>query len=418
MIFLDSYKYESDFDNKFVLSNVVANAGDVIVIGVSGIRNAICFDFATPTWNGETFEIVSEVILEHPLSVFILKCASSGTYTITSTADNYGGVAATATVFSGSFGSSFFDAAVLASWTTGTYNLPSATVTGVGASDVVCVFLGVSEQNISGDAFPTTIFTSNGDEQIVATTTVKSGRMYACTNTGTGSVVASFTKSDSGQPSWRMAAFRLYESGGGGVTIDEEPVDIRVTEGRTFTITGLGTVLTTGNVDAYVNADTNAAITPNSVTNTTGDTYEVVITVPDAYAGLKYDLTGYPVIISTPDGDATSGNIPYLPVTGNDFVNITVGPGDFTVSLGALASGNQIEWETLGGDVDVDDECIITYTGADPDGLTFDVRAWDDTDDTWGAFATQALTTGGGGGGSGTITDIATYGVATYGLGV
>lgn len=202
-----------------------------------------------------------------------------------------------------------------------------------------------------------------------------------------------------------------------GVTVDDSPDDIRVTESRTVRITTLGASLTTGNVDVFINSDANTALTPSAVTLVSGNTYDVAFAVTDEYAGLKYSATGYPVIISTPDGDATSGNIPYLPVTGNDFVNITAGPGDFTVSLGALASGDQIEWETLGGDVDVDDECIITYTGADPDGLTFDVRAWDDTDDTWGNFATQTLTTGGGGDEDATIP-IARYGIATYGLGV
>lgn len=202
------------------------------------------------------------------------------------------------------------------------------------------------------------------------------------------------------------------------VTIGTTPSDIRVTESRTVRITALGTALNTGNVGAYINSKTNAALTPSAVTLVSGNTYDVTFAVTDAYAGLKYDLTGYPVIISTPDGDATSGNIPYLPVTGNDFVNITAGPGDFTVSLGALASGDQIEWETLGGDIDVDDECIITYTGADPDGLTFDVRAWDDTDDTWGDFATQTLTTGGGGGESTGITfnGISASGISSAGL--
>lgn len=178
-----------------------------------------------------------------------------------------------------------------------------------------------------------------------------------------------------------------------GVAINTSPADIRVTESRTVRITALGTSLTTGNVDVYVNANTNAAITPSAVTLISGNTYDVVFTVTDAYAGLKYDLTGYPVIISTPDGDATSGNIPYLPRDGYDFVNPTSVPGDVVVISGTLDTTDQAEWDTVGGTVEVNNDLTFTFTGEDPDGVTFDLRIWDSSDSTWGDFATQTFTT-------------------------
>lgn len=206
------------------------------------------------------------------------------------------------------------------------------------------------------------------------------------------------------------------------VTIDSTPADIRVTESRTFRVTVPTTALNTGNVSAYVDAGTNDPITPSSVTNVSGLTYDVVITVPDTYAGLPYDETGYPVIISTPDGDATSAAIPYLPVTGNDYVVLTAAPGDFGTSLGTLATPDIIEWETNSGEITVNADATITSTNPN---TTFEARAWDATDSTYGEWALQTLGTGGGGGGSGGITisglsysGISEAGITTAGLSI
>ncbi len=246
---------------------------------------------------------------------------------------------------------------------------------------------------------------STGDIDIYKDSVLVTSSSYTDTLSGLRAGMQAY---DDGTPVLINTLNTVTDGGAGGVTIDDSPASMRVTESRTFTITGLGTTLNTGNVDAYVNADTNTAITPSSVTNTTGDTYEIVITVPDAYAGLKYNLTGYPVIISTPDGDATSGNIPYLPVTGNDFVNPSAVPGDVIVSSGTYNVGDQAEWDTLGTVnisgtdypiITVNADSTFTYRGSDPDGVTFDLRIWDDFNSTWGSFATQTLSTGGVGGG-------------------
>lgn len=322
MILLDSYKYESDFDNKFVLSNVEASAGNVIVIGVSGLRNAICLNFETPVWDEEIFTVVSEVLSEPPLSVFILKCVGSGTHSITAIADEYGSVAATAMVFNGSFGESFFGAASSASWTTGDFQLPSVAVSGISASDFVCVFLEASEQDLFGNAFPDTIFSSNGDERIVAATTAKVGRLYACTKTGTGSVTASFTKSNAGEPAWRIAAFRLYESGGGtSPVIDSYPAQIR--SGQT------GIAYTTSNISSVTSIAV-GSLAATSISDTTGDGTHAL---PGLVDETVHELFGTKTV-SFNAGAATVSR-EFLPPTGNDFVTLS---GTINTGTGAVGA--------------------------------------------------------------------------------
>lgn len=198
------------------------------------------------------------------------------------------------------------------------------------------------------------------------------------------------------------------------VTIDDTEADTRVTESRTVRITVDSTAPTTGNTSIYINADTNAAITPTSVTTVSGLTVDIAFTVPDEYAGLPYSATGYPIIVDTVDGQASSANVPYLPVTGNDFVNPTVAvPGDIVVLSGTFGTDDQLEYETAGGTISISTSCIITYTGENPAGVSFDIRAWDNADDTWGGYA--AMSFGGEGGGI-TSAGLTSAGITSAGL--
>lgn len=199
----------------------------------------------------------------------------------------------------------------------------------------------------------------------------------------------------------------------GGITIDDTDADTRVTEARTVRVTVISTPPTPANTDIYIDADTNDAIVPDSCTLVSGTTYDIVFTVPDEYAGLPYDEVGYPIIVSTADGDATSGDVPYLPVTGNDFVVLTAAPGDFGTSLGTLAIGDIIEWETNGGDITVNSDGTITSTNPN---TTFEARAWDATDSTYGAWALQTLGSGDSGGSSMVQYGLAIIGTVIRGL--
>lgn len=175
------------------------------------------------------------------------------------------------------------------------------------------------------------------------------------------------------------------------VTIDDIDSPIRVTEPVTAQITVAATAPTTGNTDVYINADTNAAITPDSVTLVSGLIYDVVFTVPDEYAGLPYSATGYPVIISTVDGDATSANVPFLPVTGNGEEVLTDVSDTEIESSPALEILDQVEWtnaadledETPSGIIIGSDGRVTSYS----DATTFSFRVWDHDDSTWGDWA-------------------------------
>lgn len=175
------------------------------------------------------------------------------------------------------------------------------------------------------------------------------------------------------------------------VTIDDIDSPIRVTEPVTARITVAATAPTTGNTDVYVNADTNSAITPDSVTLVSGLIYDVVFTVPDEYAGLSYSATGYPVIISTVDGDATSANVPFLPVTGNDYVTLTDVSATDIESSPALEVADQVEW-TNAAVIDIDSEGKVTSSEA---SATFEFRVWDHDDSTWGDWAEATWGSGG-----------------------
>ena len=180
-------------------------------------------------------------------------------------------------------------------------------------------------------------------------------------------------------------------SGGGSITIGSTPTNNRVTESRTIRVTSPTTTITTGNTTIKINGSGNAAITPSSVTVVSGLTVDIAYTVPDTYAGLPYSAVGYPIIVTSTDGTVSSANVPFLPVTGNDFVVAASVPGDFPVFSGSLEVLDQLEYETIGGDVSVNPSLAVTYDGVDPTGLSFEARAWDDSDDTWGAFASISI---------------------------
>lgn len=217
------------------------------------------------------------------------------------------------------------------------------------------------------------------------------------TKTGDGQyreAVGSYTSPAAtiGDGNW-FGAQEFYWSAesGSAVTIDDIDSPIRVTEPVTARITVAATAPTTGNTDVYVNADTNSAITPDSVTLVSGLIYDVVFTVPDEYAGLPYSATGYPVIISTVDGDATSSNVPFLPDAGNDYVTLTDVSATDIESSPALEVADQVEW-TNAAVIDIDSEGKVTSSEAT---ATFEFRIWDHDDSSWGDWAEATWGSGG-----------------------
>ena len=81
------------------------------------------------------------------------------------------------------------------------------------------------------------------------------------------------------------------------------------------------------------------------------------------------------------------------PAAGNSYIDLTsVVDSDITASP-ALAIGDQLEYEntTTAGALPVSISAggVISVTG-DPAGESFDVRAWDSSSPSWGAWATQS----------------------------
>jgi hypothetical protein len=213
----------------------------------------------------------------------------------------------------------------------------------------------------------------------------------------------------------RGGTFRTWTlnySSGPVLTIDSTPADIRVTESRTIRVTPPTTAITTGNTSIYINADTAAAITLSSVTTVSGLTVDIVFTVPDEYAGLPYSATGYAIIVSTADGDATSANVPYLPVTGNDDVTLTDVSATDIESSPALEVDDQIEW-TNAAVITIGADGKVTST---EESATFEFRVWDHNDSSWGDWAEVVFGESGGSTGVLTASSLTTSGLTVAGL--
>jgi hypothetical protein len=390
---LNTYTIDGDLDNQLTIASVAASVGDVIVVFASGRTNTIKANWTTPTWNGETFNVLQDFVSADPtcVEVFILKCASSATANIVLNADQYTGCHGHAHVYSGAFGAIFYDAVVSQYVDTGTYSLPSIAITGMTANDIAVNALLATGWDAGYSDVSATTHTPNGTQRALTESTQPgSRRMYSATNTGTGSVTASYSKSSGSQPQFTLVGFRLYEAGA-SVTIDSTPTDIRIAESRTIRVTAPTTAMTAGNTSVKIDDVGNAAITPSAVTNISGLTYDVVFTVTDEYAGLPYSAAGYGIIVTTTDGSVTSSNVPFLPDTGNDYVTLTDVSATDIESSPALEVADQVEW-TNAAVIDIDSEGKVTSSEA---SATFEFRVWDHDDSTWGDWAEATWGSGG-----------------------
>lgn len=395
----------------FNVPSVTAQAGDIIVIQT--IARTTTTVMSTAAWNGQaSTNIGSASNAQTGMSMRYIVAASSGTFNVTGDMSDGTFVTATASVFRPS-GTVTVAGLTTAFHDSGTYTNPSLNIASVPADSICVSFLAMLGWSQSfADTTGTTMsaggsFTERGNAQNTGFPAVT--RSYVSTREASGSVTASWTAS-AGQPMWVHAMFYLQNTSAASVTIDSTPANIRVAESRTVRATTTATPITTLNTVIKINDVANAAIVPTSCTLVTGLTYDIAFTVPDAYSGLKYDSTGYTINVITTDGADSSVNVPYLPVTGNDFVNPTVAvPGDLVVLSGTLGTDDQIEYGTAGGTISIDTSCVITYTGTNPAGVSFSVRVWDNLDDTWGSYASMDF-------GGKNENALAKYGIVERGL--
>lgn len=374
--------------------NVTAQSGDIIIIQTIARFSSTVMTAAT--WNGQSSaDIGSASNVVGGMSMRYIVAASAGTYAVSGDLSIGTFVTATVSVYRpsgtvtiGGFTSAFKDDS------NGAYVNPSLNIASV-PSDSICVsFLSMAGWAINyDDTTGTTMsagggFTQRGNEDNTGYPAVT--RSYVSTLESSGSVTASWTAS-AGSPMWVHAMFYLQNSGGAGaVTIGSTPANVKVTESRTIRFTNPTSTASTANVSIKINSSGNAAITPSSVTNVSGLTYDAVFTVPDAYA-LPYNATGYPIIVTTTDGSVTSSNVEFLPVTGNGYVVLTdVSDTDIAASP-ALEVDDQVEW-TSAAVIDIDSEGKVT---SDSEAATFSFRVWDHDDSTWGDWAEATWGSGG-----------------------
>jgi len=128
---------------------------------------------------------------------------------------------------------------------------------------------------------------------------------------------------------------------------------------------------------------------------------QIVTTGADVEATvLKY---GTHDITVTADSSATATLATNaVPATNNSFVNLTsvATSGDRITAIPDLAALDQVRYQSVlfqGGSptantVTVNVDATFTISGGTPDGnYTFEVRAWDDNDETWGTAASLVI---------------------------
>lgn len=140
---------------------------------------------------------------------------------------------------------------------------------------------------------------------------------------------------------------------------------------------------------------------------------------------LKYGT--HDIKVTAHSGATVTKSTSAIPATNNDYVNVVslATSGDRITAIPDLAALDQLRYQSVlyqGGSptaytVTVNADATFSISGSAPDGsYTFEVRAWDNDDSTWGTAANQNVTIGAGGGGlvipnseRDTYQDIAAY---------
>lgn len=308
-IFKTSYVYSNDFLDTYTLSNVVAVAGDVIIVAVSG-RDGI-HDFNIPTWNGESFTQIGSFI-DGPatLEVFSLKCASSGTFTITGNGSGFWGLNAVALVYGGSFGASFITGFTQNNYISGTFTLPSVSIASIDADSLAIDILAATLWDDGYSAVATTYSTTGTSRASTQVATNTPGRLYASDKTGSGTVVSTYTKSDANYTQYRIAGFKLYTYTA-GPSVDSYPSTVRSgSTGNTYTTTSLSSVsgITIGTLAA------------TSISDTSGDGTH---SVPSLVDGVAYELYGTRTVIFTGVGGSPTTTTNFQPLSTQNYVTLS-----------------------------------------------------------------------------------------------
>ena len=200
------------------------------------------------------------------------------------------------------------------------------------------------------------------------------------------------------------AVIEGFSSGAAVATfsIDAEPTDIQPDDtALEITVSGQATTPTVGNSVVRLDGATGTVLNLTSVRDDTGGVYTLIFDAPahNAMPDLAYSATGYTLHVTVDAETAETAAIPFIPPTGYGYVTLTNVTNSDLTALPALVASDQVEYELATSPdswtVSVSALGIMTLSGGanTVDGDTFDARAWDSTDDTWGPFVEQTATT-------------------------
>jgi len=181
-------------------------------------------------------------------------------------------------------------------------------------------------------------------------------------------------------------------------SIDAEPTDIQPDDtALEITVSGQATTPTTGNSVVRLDGATGTVLNLTSVRDDTNGVYTLIFDAPahNAMPDLAYDTAGYAVHVTIDTETNETEEIPFVPPAGYGFVTLTDVTNSDITAAPALAASDQLEYELTTApdawDVSVSALGIMALTGGanTVESDTFDVRAWDAADNSWGAFAVQ-----------------------------
>lgn len=256
---------------------------------------------------------------------------------------------------------------------------------------VVSIFAGgISNAGVAAAGF-TTIYSEQDSSTDEAT--VIGYKAVA----GTSPVGGAYTWTADGSMVCAQAILAIYADLGGvaAPTLTDVDTDEAVDEGQTgVAVTGTAMDAAGGRTFALVQG---SVVVTQTETGTPTDTTAALTIVTESTTSLKFGTASLRVT-RTADSQTGTLSVTVNPPTGLIFVD--VGTPDTTsaeriTAVADIVSGDQIEARAVGGGaaptgLTLNADATFYYTSGNTP-TAFDVRVWDQSDSTWGAWATQGI---------------------------
>lgn len=213
---------------------------------------------------------------------------------------------------------------------------------------------------------------------------------------GGGVTISGITTDLAGVTRPNPPAVGALEPAASGATITS--ITDPIVTGTSVTLTGTGFEASqgTGKVEQIV-----SPVTVQVTEDSWADTSVGITSATIESTGLKYGINSFKLTNNSAETDTITSTV--NPATGNSFVDLVAplaSSGDRITAVGDLANNDQLRYvnELSGGggfSVTVNTDGSFSVDGATPDGTyTFEVRAWDTSDQTWGTAANQTVIIG------------------------